>query len=105
MLKRAMTMTLQRWESPLRVRRMSSIFPPKRSQDFRDVSGGQSSSIAFQGDGVESFENLISWANKKNNGLQSHKTSCSHNGKPDSEEPGSQQLALSSRGQDFFCDN
>jgi len=52
--------------------------------------------------GVESFENLIHWANNR---PQSHETSCSHNGKPvpaASEEPGSQLLALSSRGQDFL---
>jgi hypothetical protein len=50
-------------------------------------------------DGVESFENLINWANNR------HETSCSQNGKPvpaASEEPGSQQRALSSRGQDFL---
>jgi hypothetical protein len=133
-LKRAMTMTLKRRQSPSRVGRRPSISPPKQNpqgfalyngttgidhevqnhetrtrgrrrsslfnEDFRDVTGRRRSSIAHHG--VESFENLINWANNR---PQSRESSCSHNGKvvpAASEEPDSQQLALSSRGLDFL---
>ena len=62
-----------------------------------DVPNVQEDNATTGLDGVESFENLINWANNR--------PQSSNNGKPvpaASEEPGSQHLALSSRGQDFL---
>jgi hypothetical protein len=54
-------------------RRKSSLL----NEDFRSVAGRRRSSIAYH---VESFENLIDWANKSRQ--PAHETSCSHDGKP-----------------------
>jgi hypothetical protein len=74
-------------------RRRSSLL----NEDFRVVAGRRRSSIAYH---VESFENLIDWANKSR--PPAHETSCSHDGKP---VPAASVETVLSAGQNFLGEN
>ena len=74
-------------------RRRSSLL----NEDFRVVAGRRRSSIAYH---VESFENLIDWANKSRQ--PAHETSCSHDGKP---VPAASVETVLSAGQNFLGEN